>query len=51
MNKKDDVAVLRLQLDDEPDLGPKEFGPTAVYDSSRLGNYEPKLAYQSGPGI
>lgn len=50
VNKKDEGAVLRLQLDDEPDLGPKEFGPMAVYDSSRLGNYEPKLAYQSGPG-
>lgn len=51
MKRKDDDAVLRVPLDDEPDLGPKEFGQMAVFDSTRLGNYEPKLTYQSGPGI
>jgi len=35
---------------EEPDLGPKEFGPQAVYMSGKLGNYEPPVVKQTGPG-
>lgn len=35
---------------EEPDLGPKEFGPQAVYMSGKLGNYEPPVVQQYGPG-
>lgn len=35
---------------EEPDLGPKEFGPQAVYISGKLGNYEPLVVKQTGPG-
>jgi len=35
---------------EEPDLGPKEFGPQAVYIHGKLGNYEPPVVIQSGPG-
>jgi len=35
---------------DEPDLGPKEFGPQAVFMSGKIGNYEPPVVKQSGPG-
>lgn len=33
-----------------PDLSPKEFGPEAVFTSGKLGNYEPPVVTQSGPG-
>jgi hypothetical protein len=36
---------------DEPDLGPKEFGPKALYTPHQIGNYEPKVVSQNGPGM
>ena len=37
-------------VDNEPDLGPKEFGPKAIFTSRKLGNYEPVVVSQRGPG-
>jgi len=34
----------------EPDLGPKSFGPKAVFTKGVLGNYEPTPLSRSGPG-
>jgi len=44
------VAPEGQTVQEEPDLGPKEFGPQAVYMSGKLGNYEPPVVKQSGPG-
>jgi hypothetical protein len=38
-------------VDDEPDLGPKEFGPEAIFTSGKLGNYEPNVESKTGPGF
>ena len=34
----------------EPDLGPKSFGPKAVFTKGELGNYERPVRTRSGPG-
>jgi len=44
------VAPEGQSMPEEPDLGPKEFGPQAVYMSGKLGNYEPPVIKQYGPG-
>jgi len=46
----DVLAPDGVSVHEEPDLGPKEFGPQAVYISGKLGNYEPPMVKQSGPG-
>lgn len=48
-NSDNDLAQLKA-VESEPDLGPKEFGPKAVLDWNKIGNYEPTLAPQLGPG-
>jgi len=37
-------------VDNEPDLRPKAFGPKSVFTPRKLGNYEPAVVKQTGPG-
>lgn len=48
-NSVNNLAQIKA-VESEPDLGPKEFGPKAVLDWNKIGNYEPTLVHQSGPG-
>lgn len=44
--------IMPVKSDDtlEPDLGPKSFGPKAIFTAGLLGNYEPESRQQAGPG-
>jgi len=44
------MAPEGVSVDEKPDLGPREFGPQAVFMSGKLGNYEPPVVKQHGPG-